>query len=142
MKRTTVGKRVVCPIGSKKHGMALVQLIKETLPRVRIKFYHDGMSKELRESLKQVNEAWLDVDFVMFTGCITQGIDFNEHNVFHCAVVSLQQTAAKRVISCKCRNGSATTKDKFANDFRVVMDCDLIYLPEVVRVVTPQAKST
>jgi len=64
-------------------------LLTETYAELQLKvlYYHDGMSAEVKATLKDVNKHWPEYDHVMFTSSILNGIDCYVENHFHCGMV-------------------------------------------------------
>ena len=83
--KVTAKKRMEIVLGTKKMGDRVWTLLTETYAELQLKvlYYHDGMSAEVKATLKDVNKHWPEYDYVMFTSSILNGIDCYVKNHFH-----------------------------------------------------------
>ncbi len=87
--KVTAKKRMAIVLGTKKLGDQVWTLLTQTYAELQLKvlYYHDGMSAEVKATLKNVNEHWPKYDQVMYTGSVLNGIDCYVKNHFHCGMV-------------------------------------------------------
>ena len=83
--KVTAKKRMEIVLGTKKMGDRVWTLLTKTYAELQLKvlYYHDGMSAEVKATLKDVNKHWPEYDYVMFTSSILNGIDCYVKNHFH-----------------------------------------------------------
>ena len=87
--KVTAKKRTAIVLGTKKQGDRVWTVLTQTYAELQLKvlYYHDGMSAEVKANLKDVNKYWPKYDQVMYTGSVLNGIDCYVKNHFHCGMV-------------------------------------------------------
>ena len=87
--KVTAKKRMAIVLGTKKLGDRVWTLLTQTYAELQLKvlYYHDGMSADVKATLKDVNKYWPKYDQVMYTSSILNGIDCYVENHFHCGMI-------------------------------------------------------
>ena len=102
------GKRFVVATGSKKiadaHVIPLIEAAATTLGRpVRYRFYHSDCDDALLDDFDRIDDAWSELDVVVFTSKVTVGADFSVRGHFdHIFMYGCAGSVSPRVMLQMC----------------------------------------
>ena len=71
------GKKCVLFTASQQFGSDVTTTIKEAFPMLSVRYYHSAVDDIVRDELTSVQDAWKSLDLLVYSPCITVGVNFD-----------------------------------------------------------------
>lgn len=77
MRHLKKGLKCVLYTASQQFGSDVSATVRRDLPHVSMRYYHSSVDDAIRDELTTVQDAWRDLDLLIYSPCITVGVNFD-----------------------------------------------------------------
>jgi hypothetical protein len=142
IRELVVGKKCVLFTASQRFGIDVEQTVREQFGFKHVRYYHSGCDDATRNDLKNVHIHWKELDLLIYSPCITVGINYSldtfdtlflygscmSSNIRDCFQSSLR---VRNIKSCMCyyaihtkvnRHNIPTSESEISRDISINVD--------------------